>query len=171
MSFMFFFSILPFFFKMDSFQRRHLFCLRNIEASLKTGDEVPIFQNLKYSLQNLFNNITIQWKLTQAQKEEKAPTALERVRWTLIRTNLLTVITKMRNLQKDTERRCCHTSNPFQSIEIIFEKYNDLWKNYLQPNQVDIANDDRQWIDLWVAMSFLKESIYELNIKMEFEEI
>lgn len=157
---------------MDGYRRLFFKRLRRIEINVQTGaEEIPRFTNLKATLETLFNNISVTWSNTPLQREDKAPTALEKVRWSLIRTHLQTVIKKMRKLQKISDRQCCHTTNPFQPIEMIYEKFNDLWLNHLLPANAHIANDDKNWINLWIAFAYLRESIFDLIEKTEFEEI
>lgn len=128
--------------------------------------------NLKGNLKLEYNSIIAQWRLTPDEKEDKAPTVVDRVKWTIIKHNLQDVHRKLRRLQRPMDQRYFHAARgTFEPIEQLFEKFCDIWTNYLHLDDQIIDDEDEQWINLWISMGELKSSIYDLNVDSDILDV
>lgn len=127
--------------------------------------------NLKGNLKHVYNSIIHQWRIASDEREE-APNVVHRVKWQIIKYNLQDVHWKLRRLQRPSDQRYFHASRGFfEPVEHLFDKFCDIWNNYLHIDDLVIEENDEQWIDLWIAMGELRASIYSLNTDLEILEV
>ena len=96
--------------------------------------------SLKQHLLTIFPAVRAHWSLS-APPQELSSDVKQRMYWLQIRHMLQEIIRQLRLIQRPEDRHYKHLTNNFKPIDEIYDKFVDLWANYIKVENLDIPEE------------------------------
>lgn len=126
--------------------------------------------SLKSHLLYEFNAIQNLWAASPYEKEDKAETMADKIKWTVVRHHFQIAVKQMRRMQRKEDRKYYHLSLYYDPIEAIHAKFSDLWVHHLKMHELDISDDNQKFKKLWYTLLVIWKYLNAINADLEIED-